>query len=166
MPETEHSQGRLVKNLVTELLQVMECQHEVSLTKMLRVNSIVSEAAESLRSNFILVDKAMQDLTKKDNVSNKNSSCQKEYRQIITTLQFEDIVSQIICQQIEHGHSTKRLIKQVLNSIDQVEEEYISDHIGTLLLSLRQDVKSHLAKNLDWGSVSQQNLAIGETELF
>lgn len=161
MAKLSHQQGRLVKELVDEIVQTINLEHDVFLSESTRIKTILAEAAQGLRQNFKVIDGIVREAV--DQPSEAGYS--EAYRSIVATLQFEDIVDQIISHHIERAQKTS----SVLEAVSGVLEDSLNDSEmdqEALLSQVRESIGSQLGGIAVSQSVRQQNLASGEVELF
>ena len=152
---------RLVSRLMDKTVDTLRVEYDLQLEESARARSMLFEAADILRQNFKDVDEVVRANLAEG--SPELEKYQSAYRQIIATLQFEDIVTQIIGHQMERAESTS----EILVRMEQVLQEVAAGCACEETLNrLQEEIESCLARFSGTESVQQQDLAAGEAELF
>lgn len=154
---SDHSQDQLAKALVDEIVQTLMEEHDQLIDESIRLQAILTEAAEVLRVNFKTVDMAVRE----NGVS--SSDYREAYQQIVAALQFEDIVSQIISHHMERTRVSQTILGRINEVLERALDKKESD---SMLGDLRADISARLSSFASSSSVMQENLTVGESELF
>lgn len=160
MENQNQNQVQLAKELLDRVIKALVAENGLHRDDSMRIKRIIGEAAETLRENFKEVDVIVKSQTNDAVVDlHYNTLLQG----IISVLQFEDIVSQIIGHQLERAEITMTMLLQIEQKI--CEAEGVEDYTETLQ-GLRDQLDVLLEKLSTGDSVKQQNLSVGEAELF
>ena len=166
MSADNHSHKKALKHVVNEMLDSAISEYDFSISESTRVNSILAEAAKTLRQNFFTIDSTIRKLASNEEFAEKICDYEKAYQQIISTLQFEDIASQIVNQQIEHSRLAQSMLQRMQSAFTALNDEQENDKRTELLAALEKEFKSFTTASTQYDSVIQKDLTTGESELF
>ncbi len=160
MKGSEPKQQQLVKELSEEIVSTWLAEYDLLLEESVRTRNILFEAAVTLRRAFKNIDAMVRRL------GNENLEYQAAYKDIIVTLQFEDIVSQIIGHQVERAQVTRAVLERVSDALTNDIEMDANNNQESLLIGLRNEIGSCHNRFLNSESVLQEDLLAGDSVLF
>ncbi len=156
---SNHSQDQLVKELVDEVVQTLMEEHDQLVAESERLNNILAEAAATLRGSFRTIDAFL-----KSHEAVVHNDYRDAYQEIIAALQFEDIVSQILGHHVDRIRVSQAILGRINDVVDRAQIDRAED--SSVLCDLRADITARLNDFPGASSVMQENLAVGESELF
>ena len=166
MSAKDNAHNHALNRVVNEMLHSAISEYDFSISESARVNSILAEAAKTLRQNFFSIDSTMRKLTAKEEITDSIGEYENAYQQIISTLQFEDIASQIVSQQIKHNRLAQSMLQRMQSSFIALNDEEQCDKREEHLAALRIELESFTTASSQYDSVIQKNLTAGDSEIF
>ena len=151
--------------VANEILETVIDEMNFMVSESERVNSIILEAAASIRKGFIELNHANDGDEAQGNGENLFQSSD-EFQQCISSLQFDDIVSQILTHQIERCSATKAFISSSMTLLEDLSGSDSDEHFLETAAEMKARLKNYRNESTGCSSVSQQNLQSGTTELF
>ncbi|MBO6565757.1 MAG: hypothetical protein JJ956_13475 [Pseudomonadales bacterium] len=161
MTAPDHNQAQMTKDLIDQVVKALVAENGLFRDDVNRIKRLVGEAAGTLRHRFKDIDGIVKNLG--DDTTADSLSYQAAYTEIISTLQFEDIVAQIIGHQMERYEIVLTILLQTEDNLRNWEDE---ENMEEVLAGMREQVDTFLTRLSASDSVKQQSLAVGETELF
>lgn len=148
--------GRIVESLLNEYSIIRDDSS--------RIKWLVTEAAETLRSDFLAIDSLVRESgLSGEALEQFNETC----RRVISTLQFEDIISQIMEFHLTRAGATIDILNNLYEEVATGEDNHAPvDGVHPLLIRLQQEIEQSNRKHTASESVLQQDLAVGDIELF
>lgn len=154
----DHNEAQMTIELIDQVVKALVAENGLFRDDANRIKRLVGEAAETLRVRFKEIDGVV-----KAGDTAGSDAYQAAYQDIIATLQFEDIVAQIIGHQLERYEIVLTILLQIEENLRNSEDEENTEEV---LAGMRQQVDAFLNRLSASESVKQQNLSVGETELF
>lgn len=154
----DQKEAQMTIELIDQVVKALVAENGLFRDDAKRIKRLVGEAAGTLRTRFMEIDGVL-----KADGPNGSDSYKAAYQDIIATLQFEDIVAQIIGHQLERYEIVLTILLQIEQNLRNSEDE---ENLEELLADMRQQVDSFIDRLSASESVKQQNLSVGETELF
>lgn len=156
----DHRPTQPADELVQKLVETLANEYSIIRDDSSRIKWLVAEAAETLRTDFLAIDQLVRDSgLSGEALTQFEETC----RRVISTLQFEDIVSQIMEFHLTRAGATL----DILNNLrDEPVGEQTVIGIHPLLIRLQEEIESSHKKHTASESVLQQDLAVGDIELF
>lgn len=157
----------LVKDLVVATLEMIEIEQKIIIGDAARVQNILSEATTKMRDSFTVMDDAIAETSAGEA---GKSDLIDEYRQLrrksIETLQFDDIVSQIMGQCARRGESMLSSLYRLYEIIETLEmnDPYID--LARMRARFQREALRHKNTLSQFDTVKQEDLNNGEIELF
>ncbi len=161
MAALDHNQAQMTKDLIDQVVKALVAENGLFRDDAKRIKRLVGEAAGTLRNRFKDIDGVVKNLGDDANVD--SLAYQAAYQEVISTLQFEDIVAQIIGHQMERYEIVLTILLQIEDNLRNSDDE---ENMEEVLAGMRQQIDTFLTRLSASESVKQQNLAVGETELF
>ena len=182
--ETNEELSALLSNLADDLVNLMIREHQNIHQELEQVRQLVGDATRSLTASFdemnilaieqnTVISLALQlNNATNEELLEKCRRAEKQYREnqvnIVTALQFDDIVQQLINHAQNRTLNIQEMFKRLgdamkqLRKLDQKDDpEFISR-----VLELKQDVENFRVELEKENPVKQTSLTIGKTELF
>ena len=166
MVRDNHRQGKLVRELAEEMVHTVRGEYELLAEETGRVNSILAEAASKLRRDFREIDRTVKENAGMEFMVRGESEYQEAYRSVVATLQFEDIVSQIVAHQKERAEVTQAILERMSQVLLHTLDSSCTEESEEQVQILKHEISACLTRFSVTESVRQQNLEVGETELF
>jgi len=179
---------QLVRELAEEMVRTLRSEYTLLVDESSRVNNILGEAADRLRRNFKQIDRSIRSLGPVDDDPDRTQAYEAAYRDAVAALQFDDIVTQIVAHQIERAEVTRDILERMScvlfdaldsDGRDGRDSRARPDHDGrdgrdsrarpdheAIVQELRRELDECLSRFSDTHSVLQQDLSVGDTELF
>lgn len=161
MAALDHNQTQMAKDLIDQVVKALVAENGLFRDDSNRIKRLMAEAATTLRARFKDIDGVVSELSENSNIDNLNY--QAAYQEVIATLQFEDIVTQIIGHQLERYEIVLTILLQIEETLRNSEDEA---NMEEALTEMRERIDNFLTRLSASESVKQQNLAVGDTELF
>ena len=158
--ELEEPEERRLLIMTVEMMGAVIRDYNTSIRESMRINKILDEAASSLRANFMVMNDAA------NNAGSVGAEFQEAFQEVIGTLQFEDITSQIIFQQVNHQRLAKSMLQKTQDVLDELMHEPSLEKQAFLARVLREEFEAFIRNIPKFDSVHQHDLTVGETELF
>lgn len=161
-------------------LNALVVREQLSLQEELsRVNSIISDAIETLTENFtslnLKIELQSQYMREGFSVENRELRLEQVNREIdknltatIRSLQFEDIVQQLTAHSRNRTVNMENLFVKIINHIGQLKGQNIrnKDNFFLLLNEIKEDIEEFRVVLNRENPVKQQSMHEGGIELF
>jgi hypothetical protein len=146
--------------MLVEMMGAVIRDYNTYIAESMKVNAIVGEAANSLRVSF----KGMNNAANGE--GDASVEFQDAFEKVISTLQFEDITSQIIYQLVNHQRLAKSMLYKTQDVLDELMNESNVEQKEFLTQVLREEFEAFIQNMPKFDSVRQHDMSVGETELF
>lgn len=160
MASLNPAQAHQAKALIGQVVRALVAENSLLRDDSTRIRRLISEAADTLRSRFREIDETIKCSACADELSRQQRAA---YQNIISTLQFEDIVSQVMAHQIERSELSMTILLQIEEQLYSSED---NSDTSSILSTLSGQIESFISRISASESVKQQSLTVGEAELF
>ncbi len=156
--------GEQVAAMMRELTALLMREQVILVEDSNRVIDIVSEATSTLRGNFKQFDEFIRrnSLEKMDEI--ETAVYEATFQQSVSTLQFEDIVNQIVNQHIKRVTASQTVLARISELVSSWDPNQVD--LNELLQLVTNNLAEHKKLTPRTNSVKQSDLSIGESELF
>ena len=174
----------MLSSLAEDIVNLMLREHQSIHQELEHVGRLINEASTTLTASFDELNKitekqnAILDPTSQKEIANDIKSSvnctilddrvKQNQQNIITALQFDDIVQQLTKHSQSRTKQIQLMFKKLANSLEDMKK-YNYEHnpeLTSRVLELKHDV-NNLRKELEKENpVKQSSLAIGKIELF
>jgi len=159
----------MLRELAEDIVSLMIREHQSINRELDHVSRLVTDASTMLRSNFDELNRiATQQPEAKRVDANVDAQFKKNQLNIVTALQFDDIVQQLTKHAQNRTRHIQRMFSKLATSIEQAKAlnyEYTQSFYESIQ-TLKQEVSELRTELEKENPVKQTSLVIGKTELF
>lgn len=155
----------LVKDLVVATLEMIEIEQKINLSDAGRVNNILSDATAKLNESFNAMDDVIE-TTDTGDMSAFVEHYRRMRQQSVESLQFDDIVSQILEQCTKRGEAMLGSLYRLYEVIESLEMHDPYVDLVRMRARFRRETTRHKTMVNQFDSVKQTSLDHGDVELF
>jgi len=174
----------MLANLADDIINLMLREHQSIHTELEDVSKLIGDASKSLTASFdelntitanhnLLLTEKLQETNTEDKTlleasNNIDKKIKKNQLNIVTALQFDDIVQQLTKHSQSRTSHIQLMFKKLAASLEELKKldyEY-NPAFNSRILELKQDIQKLRTELEKESPVKQSSLTTGKTELF